>query len=83
MPLTDDMINSWNSMIWGLKNTAEATQQQLAAQSATISTLVGLLSAQHDGVDTAQVVAAVKAAIADAVIKVDVTVDGPAPSTTS
>ena len=82
VPLTDDMINSWNSMIWGLKNTAEATQQQLAAQSATISTLVGLLSAQHDGVDTAQVVAAVQQAIAAAVVKVDVSV-GTAPATSS
>jgi len=74
--LDQDTINSWNSMIWGLKHTCEAVQAQVAAQGAAIETLAGLVSAQHEGVDTAQVVAAVQAAIAAAVVKVDVSVAG-------
>jgi hypothetical protein len=46
----------------------------LAAQSAAITSLAGHLG---EDVDTAAVVAAVKQAIADAVIKVDVDVSGP------
>lgn len=83
--LDQQTIDSWNSMIWGLKHTCEATQSQVsslqaqvAAQQAAITTLAGLVSAQHAGVDTAQVVAAVQAAISAAVVKVQVDVTGPA-----
>lgn len=84
--LDDATKAEWNSMIWGLKHTCETTQQQVgqlqqqvAAQAATINTLAGLLSQQHDGVNTAQVVAAVQQAIAAAVVKVDVAVTQAAP----
>lgn len=73
-----------NAMLWGVHNDVSPMraqmnelQQQLAAQGATISTLAGLLGAQHDGVDTAQVVAAVQQAIAAAVVHVDVAVTQP------
>lgn len=72
--LTDAQIGQWNAMLWGLKNTGEATQALVQAQGAVINTLAGLLAAQHDGVDTAQVVAAVKDAIAAAVVQVHVDV---------
>ncbi|MFD4921133.1 N-acetylmuramoyl-L-alanine amidase [Streptomyces goshikiensis] len=49
-----------------------ALSTQVAALSATVGTLADKLG---DDVDTAEVVAAVKAAIAAAVVKVDVTVD--------
>jgi hypothetical protein len=85
--LDDATIALWNGMIWGLKNTTETTQrqisqlqQQMAAQQATITTLAGLLSAQHPGVDTAQVVAAVDDAIAKATVHVTVTDSVPPPA---
>jgi len=69
--------DQWNAMIWGLKNTTEQTLALVKAQGATIQTLATLLGAQHPGVDTAQVVAAVQQAIKDAVINVDVNVNNP------
>ncbi|MFJ2631050.1 N-acetylmuramoyl-L-alanine amidase [Streptomyces sp. NPDC087422] len=60
-----------------LVSTYETVQRLVAtetAQTAAISALAKALSDAHPGVDTAQVVAAVQKAIADAVIHVDVTV---------
>lgn len=48
----------------------------LTATQAAISALATLLGNQHDAVDTAAVVAAVQQAIADEVVKVDVSVHG-------
>lgn len=48
--------------------------KQIAATQAAITALAGLLGDQHAGVDTAEVVAAVRQAIADEVVKVDVSV---------
>lgn len=52
----------------------QAVMQRLAAQDAAITTLASLVGKQ---VDTAQVVAAVQAAVKDAVIKVDVDITQP------
>lgn len=65
--------DSWNSMIWGLKHTTEATLALVQAQGATIDKLVAALAAVH-GVDQDALVADIKQAIAEAVVTVDVTV---------
>jgi hypothetical protein len=79
MALTDEMIGSWNSMIWGLKNTCEATQRQLAAQSAAIAQLATVVAANH-GIDPAQLIQQIEQAIANAVVHVQVDVNTPSPT---
>jgi hypothetical protein len=54
-----------------------ALEKTAAAQMAAITALVAQLGAQHSGVDTAAVVSAVQAAIAAAVVHVDVAVTQP------
>lgn len=63
----------------GLSLASRRIEATLAAQTATIATLVAQLGQQHPAVDTAQVVAEVKAAIAAAVIRVDVSVGAATP----
>lgn len=70
-----------NAMLWGVHNDIGPMKAQLAGLVATVSTLAGLLSQQHPGVDTAQVVAAVQDAIAKATVHVDVTGVVPPPAT--
>ncbi|MDH6116923.1 hypothetical protein ABH930_000342 [Kitasatospora sp. GAS204A] len=60
-----------------------ALGQQVTALSAAVTTLATQLTAAHPGVDTATVVAAVQAAIAAAVVHVDVQVAGPTPTPSS
>lgn len=71
--VTQERSDSWNSMIWGLKHTTEATLALVQAQSATIAQLAQAVAAQHD-IDPAALVEQIKAAIAAAVVKVDVSV---------
>jgi hypothetical protein len=52
-------------------------QQTVTAQGAAVTALVAQLGVQHPGVDTAAVVSAVQAAIAAAVVHVDVAVTQP------
>jgi hypothetical protein len=54
-----------------------ALGKTIGAQGAAITALVTQLGAQHSGVDTAAVVSAVQAAIAAAVVHVDVAVTQP------
>jgi hypothetical protein len=65
--------DSWNSMIWGLKHTTEATLALVQAQGATIAQLAAAVAAVH-GIDQDQLIEQIKTAIADAVVKVDVSV---------
>jgi hypothetical protein len=71
--LTQERSDSWNAMIWGLKNTTERTLALVQAQGATIEKLAAAVAAVH-GIDEAALVEEIKAAIADAVVKVDVSV---------
>ncbi|PBC71590.1 uncharacterized protein DUF1906 [Streptomyces sp. TLI_235] len=71
--LSQERSDQWNSMIWGLKYTAETTLALVQAQGATIEKLAAALAAVH-GIDEAALVEEIKAAIAAAVVKVDVTV---------
>lgn len=71
--LTQERSDNWNSMIWGLKNTCEQTLAELRAQRAVVTQLATALAAQHD-IDPDQLIAEIRAAIADAVVDVHVTV---------
>lgn len=61
------------SVLLDAASRVRALQGAVAAQTAAIQTLAGMVGS---GVDTAAVVAAVQAAIADAVVHVDVVVSG-------
>jgi hypothetical protein len=76
--LTQERSDSWNSMIWGLKNTAEATLALVKAQGATIDQLARAVASQH-GLDQDELVAQITEAIAAAVLHVKVEVTQPAP----
>lgn len=65
-------------LIWGNVWNAQL-HTHIAAMQGALTSLIGQLGAAHPGVDTAAVVAAVQQAIADAVVKVDVTVAQKAP----
>ncbi|MFF5703385.1 hypothetical protein ACFY7H_12890 [Streptomyces sp. NPDC012794] len=71
--LTQERSDSWNAMIWGLKNTTEATLARLTA----LETLVKLLAADQD-LDESAIATAVENAVAKALrentVAVDVTV---------
>lgn len=62
-----------NAMLWGLKNDLAAAAGREAAQTAAITQLAAAVAAQHD-IDPAALVEQIKAAIAAAVVRVDVTV---------
>lgn len=84
----DTLFDTSRAMLFGISNDLHAGDNDLktllAAQSAAVTALAAQLGQQHDGVDTAQVVAAVQAAISAAVVKVDVAVtQAPAPPTSS
>jgi hypothetical protein len=79
MALTDEMIGSWNAMIWGLKNTCEDTQKRVIAQNATIAQLATALANMH-GLDPAQLIQQIEQAIANAVVHVQVDVNTPTPT---
>jgi hypothetical protein len=66
-----------NAMLWGVHNDIAPMRVQLTGLVATVTTLTGLLGQQHPDVDTAQVVAAVQAAIAQATVNVHVDVAEP------
>lgn len=76
--LPQERSDSWNSMIWGLKNTTEATLALVKAQGATIDTLAKLVAADQN-LDAAAVGAAVKQAVTEALassaVDVNVTVN--------
>ncbi|PBC80190.1 hypothetical protein BX265_5028 [Streptomyces sp. TLI_235] len=77
-----DRAEAWfgqlNAEIWGLKNDMAAAAQRDAAQTAAITQLAAAVAAQH-GIDQAQLVQQIKQAIAEAVVKVDVSVGTTAP----
>lgn len=79
--LSQERSDSWNGMIWGLKHTTEATLALVQAQGATIEKLVAAVAAQH-GLDPDALVAEIRSAIADAVVRVKVEV-GTDPATTA
>ena len=71
---TKDNPKWWpQSVLRDIADRVRAVQRMEAAQTAAITALAGLVGKQ---VDTAQVVAAVQRAIADAVVQVDVAVTG-------
>jgi hypothetical protein len=80
----DSMYGEFRAMLFGIDNDVNNGKvqilQAMTVQQATITTLAGLLSAQHPGVDTAAVVSAVQAAIAQAVVHVEVTDSVPPPA---
>jgi hypothetical protein len=69
----DNQVWMASSMMRDIQGRLVAMQKAEAAQTAAITALAGLVG---KGVDTKTVVAAVQKAIADAVVKVDVSVDG-------
>ncbi|MFD3717284.1 N-acetylmuramoyl-L-alanine amidase [Streptomyces sp. NPDC058674] len=73
MALTQERADQWNGMLWGLKNTGEATLARVTA----IETLVKLIASDND-LDEASVAVAVEKAVAKALrentVAVDVTV---------
>lgn len=74
--LPQERSDSWNSMIWGLKNVTETTLARVTA----IETLIKLLAADND-LDEAAVAAAVEQAVAKALrentVNVDVNINSP------
>ncbi|MFK0222243.1 GH25 family lysozyme [Streptomyces vinaceus] len=78
-PVDMGAVMAWMDKVHN--NQTEAVQRQLAATQAAVTALAAQLGQAH-GVDTDTVVAAVRQAIADAVIHVDVAVTG-TPSTTA
>ncbi|NUP24165.1 MAG: N-acetylmuramoyl-L-alanine amidase [Streptomyces sp.] len=78
--LSQERSDSWNSMIWGLKNTVEEMQRQLAALQGAVTAMTGLLTAQHSDLTAEQIEAAVKAGtvagLKDGAVSVDINVHG-------
>lgn len=70
-------VMGWMDTVHNNHATAlKAVDVKVSALSAAVAALAKVIGDGHDDVDTAQVVAAVRAAIAEAVIDVDVTVTG-------
>jgi hypothetical protein len=75
-PVRTGAVMGWMDTVHNNQVAAiKAVDVKVSALSAAVAALAKVIGDGHDDVDTAEVVAAVRAAIAEAVIDVDVTVD--------